>query len=141
MVAYSFKKQFGPAIESHEKCQTVRGPRKRHARVGEPVQLYVGMRTKACRKLIEPDPICTSTQIVEIHIDRDAPEIITVMMLDAWALMDHEIEFFARCDGFRPEPGKSARRMMGEFWMREHLERDARELRFVGVVIRWEAKD
>ncbi|MEO0589083.1 MAG: ASCH domain-containing protein [Pseudomonadota bacterium] len=139
MVAYSFKKQFGEPIVSGEKCQTVRAPRKRHARVGEPVQLYVGMRTKACRKLIEPDPICTSTQIVEIHIDRDAPEIITVMMLDGTALMDHEIEFFAWCDGFRSQPGKSARHMMGEFWMREHLERDASELRFVGFVIRWEA--
>ncbi len=66
MVAYSFQKLFAPAIESGVKRQTVRAPRKRHARVGELLQLYCGMRTRSCRKLI-PDPICS--RVDEIRFD------------------------------------------------------------------------
>ena len=57
MVAYSFKSQFEEPIVAREKRQTVRGFRKRHARPGEPIQLYVGMRTRNCRKILTPDPI------------------------------------------------------------------------------------
>lgn len=58
MVAYSFHRMFAPDVEAMIKRQTVRAHRKRHARIGEPVQLYTGMRTKQCRKLVIPDPIC-----------------------------------------------------------------------------------
>jgi hypothetical protein len=58
MVAYSFQKQFVPAIISGKKRQTIRAfGKRRHAYVGEPIQLYVGMRTKQCAKII-PDQIC-----------------------------------------------------------------------------------
>jgi hypothetical protein len=49
MVAYSFKKRFAPAIETGLKTHTMRAARRRHARVGEQLQLYTGMRTKHCR--------------------------------------------------------------------------------------------
>lgn len=53
MAAYNFKSQFVPKIESGEKTQTVRRIGKRvHAKPGQPVQLYTGMRTKKCRKII-----------------------------------------------------------------------------------------
>ena len=51
MVAYSFKKQFGPPILAGTKAQTIRADRKRHVRSGELVQLYTGMRTRQCRRL------------------------------------------------------------------------------------------
>ncbi len=54
MVAYSFQRHFVPAILAGTKCQTIRMPRRgraRHARVGDQVQLYTGMRTHACRKI------------------------------------------------------------------------------------------
>lgn len=48
MVAYSFKRQFGPPILAGTKGGTIRNDRKRHARPGEELQLYHGMRTKSC---------------------------------------------------------------------------------------------
>ena len=68
MVAYSFKRLFVPAIEAGTKRQTIRGPRKRHARVGEPVQLYQGMRTSHCRRILVPDPICTAVRHVALEV-------------------------------------------------------------------------
>ncbi|MGE4296813.1 MAG: hypothetical protein AB7E47_02190 [Desulfovibrionaceae bacterium] len=59
MPAYNFKKQFAQAVESGEKRQTIRAiGKRRHAWPGERLQLYTGMRTKACRKLVTPDPVC-----------------------------------------------------------------------------------
>lgn len=51
MVAYSFKERFAGLVEIGAKTQTIRGQRDRHARVGEQVQLYTGMRTSKCRLL------------------------------------------------------------------------------------------
>lgn len=59
MPAYNFRKQFAPLVESGQKRQTIRTiGKRRHARAGEPLQLYTGQRTKACRKLFSPDPEC-----------------------------------------------------------------------------------
>jgi hypothetical protein len=66
MVAYSFNRRFVPAIESGMKSQTIRAHRRRHARPGEQLQLYTGMRTKSCR-LIRSDVVCS--RIDEISID------------------------------------------------------------------------
>lgn len=49
MVAYSFRARFVVPIEAGTKRQTIRAPRKRHAKPGEEMQLYTGMRTRACR--------------------------------------------------------------------------------------------
>lgn len=60
MVAYSFRPRFVDRIvaglEPGElmpgmKRQTVRAPRARHARPGEVLQLYTGMRTRQCQHL------------------------------------------------------------------------------------------
>lgn len=61
MVAYSFRQRFVapiqvglgtiehiPGTEYAPKRQTIRANRKRHARPGEELQLYCGMRTKGC---------------------------------------------------------------------------------------------
>lgn len=59
MVAYNFQAQFADAVHRGFKRQTIRAPRKHgHVQAGAPVQLYTGMRTRGCRKLIDPDPIC-----------------------------------------------------------------------------------
>lgn len=49
MVAYSFHKMFAQPILDGSKPHTLRGPRRRHARPGEEIQLYTGMRTRHCR--------------------------------------------------------------------------------------------
>lgn len=90
MVAYNFQKQFAASVATGQKRQTIRAERKRHARVGEPVQLYTGMRTKVCRKLVDPDPICTDRRTVAItegaaHIDNRPL---------------HAPDAFAQADGF-----------------------------------------
>ena len=93
MVAYNFKKQFAPLIKSGTKQQTIRAPRKtRHAIAGEPIQLYTGMRTKACSKLIDPDPTCRAVLPISI----DGMEVL----IDGVPLMDKELEQLAIADGF-----------------------------------------
>lgn len=59
MVAYNFQARFAPAVESGKKTQTIRADRKYgHAKAGDKIQLYTGMRSPKCRKLIDPDPTC-----------------------------------------------------------------------------------
>ena len=52
MVAYSFNSRFEVAIREGWKTQTIRAGRKRHARPGEMLQLFCGMRTAHCRKAL-----------------------------------------------------------------------------------------
>jgi hypothetical protein len=63
VVAYSFKRRFAEPILTGVKRQTIRGERKRHARPGESLQLYIGMRTRGCRligtaRCLFVSPIC-----------------------------------------------------------------------------------
>ena len=70
MVAYTFKKQFAGIVESGEKLYTIRALRKNgHAKPGQNLQLYTGMRTKACRKLVAVDPVCW--EVFDIAIDAE----------------------------------------------------------------------
>lgn len=75
MVAYSFQPIFAPVIVSGEKGQTIRAPRKRHARAGEALQLYSGMRTRHCVKIV-PDKICK--HIDEVHVWPRRAAMLTV---------------------------------------------------------------
>lgn len=66
MVAYNFKAEFAGAVSNGQKHLTLREPRagrSRHARVGEPVQLTTGARSKAVRRLLS-DPRC----ILRAHV-------------------------------------------------------------------------
>ncbi len=136
MVAYSFAPQFAAQVATGTKCQTVRADRKRHARAGEPVQLYAGMRTRQCRKLIDIDPICLDVRSIRIEIAPILWPIVTKIEIDGDSLNPGAIEAFAAADGFDPEAlndGHSSRRM-AEFWRRHHGKAP-----FAGVVIRWVA--
>lgn len=134
MVAYSFKGRFAEPIVSGEKSQTIRALRKRHAHVGEAVQLYTAMRTKQCRKLLDVDPVCTGVHDVKILISRDHPEIIAGIRIDDVPLLAGSVEEFAWKDGFRPgADGSSATLDMGRFWLKEHGEGS-----FHGVLIKWD---
>jgi hypothetical protein len=57
MVLYGFKKQFALLVESGAKQHTIRDLRKdgRHAKPGDKLQLYTGLRTKVCRKLLDAE--------------------------------------------------------------------------------------
>ena len=66
MVAYNFQPQFAPVILSGSKCSTIRPPRLgSHARPGQELQLYTGLRTKSIRLLMRVP--CTHAESVEIH--------------------------------------------------------------------------
>jgi hypothetical protein len=128
MVAYSFKSRFAEPILLGAKAQTIRAPRagrSRHARPGEPIQLYTGMRTRHCRLLarvtcaaVEPVRLCFSAH--------GAAELFEV---GGKLLHPDSMETFARADGFQ-----SIEDMAG-FWRAEHPGIDE----FEGVLIRWHA--
>jgi len=134
MVAYSFAPQFAEPIVARIKRQTVRGNRKRHARPGEPLQLYTGMRTKHCRKLLDRDPICLDVRDIVIDFAPRNPKLIMSIEIEGVRLDDDQIEDFAIADGFGSALADGfARRRMGEFWLKNHVFAP-----FKGVVIRWE---
>lgn len=93
MVAYNFQARFADAIQAGEKAITIRDVAKRkHADKGDRVQLYTGQRTKACRKLVDPDPVVVGVQAIRFYWDGR-------VWLDGW-MTASEIETLARLDGF-----------------------------------------
>ncbi len=67
MVAFNFMPQFAPLVASGVKRQTVRQTAR--AKPGDRLQLYTGQRTRACRKLVEPDPVCIMVDYCAIRPD------------------------------------------------------------------------
>ena len=117
MVAYSFQKRFVPPILGGVKDQTIRGERRRHARPGEELQLFTGMRTRHC-KLVARRP-CVAVRSM-------------VMMLGSGLIVvDNrrvdDLDAFARRDGFRDFDD------MSTFW-----DADVRCRMWSAWLIRWE---
>ena len=83
-----------PGVEP--KTQSIRALRKdkREPKVGEMRQLFVGMRTKACRKLGEAP--CTSW--CRIRIERDG--IMILGSVELWIAEDNGADQMAIADGF-----------------------------------------
>lgn len=106
MVAYNFQGRFADLVEAGQKCQTIR--QKARCKPGDRLQLYTGMRTKACRKL--RDAVCTHVQPLTLPL-RDNP-----LITDA----------FARADGF-----KDSKEMQAWFYDRY------KKWIFEGFLIRW----
>lgn len=122
MVAYSFKKQFIDPIVGGTKSQTIRANgKRRHAIVGESLQLYYAMRTKECRKIVA-DPVCTLSIAIAIGV---GPKKINYIRLGNSLVED--LEAFARSDGFE------SLQAMHEFWIDNHGPGC-----FVGTLIGWE---
>jgi hypothetical protein len=131
MVAYSFAPQFIDAIRSGTKCQTIRPiGKRRHARTGEPVQLYTGMRTATCSKIFETDPICTGCHKIAIEIVQAKPTAqniaheITEILIDGQAVDESDI---AWADGF-DDVDEMAQWFGNQYGVGT----------FVGVMITWE---
>lgn len=133
MVAYSFKRRFvmpiqvGLGLQQHipgteyvPKRQTIRAVgKRRHASVGEVVQLYHGMRTRQCFKIGEGR--CTEVLPIEIIVgDSTMPVVVDSKLI-------RDIDGFARSDGF--EDGAD----MFRFWKAEHGPGS-----FMGLLVKWE---
>lgn len=134
MVAYSFNKRFADPIASGHpatgvvKRQTIRALRKRHARPGELLQIYQGMRTKHCRKIIS-DPVCVAVRPIELFV-----ALGYVRFNDTGEAfgMTGMLDDFARQDGFLHWADLQA------FWQAAHPEASDPKMAFPGVLIRWE---
>ncbi len=118
MPALNFKAQFADDVAAGRKRQTIRRRRKRPIKVGDPLYLYTGMRTKHSRMLRpHPEP-CTEVVPIEIwekHI-----------VLDGRSLdFDEQLEI-ARADGFRT---------LDEFYA--FFERQYNVRVFEGVLLKW----
>jgi hypothetical protein len=147
MVAYSYKGRFVapirvglglPVLDLHyelggylpgqpirPKRQTIRANgRRRHARPGETLQHYYGMRTTKCFKI--GDARCKSISDVRLYIHAEWIEIKG----EAELRKGRQLDAFARDDGFDDWADMRA------FWLEEH---DGKHLGpFVGVLIKWE---
>lgn len=127
MVAYSFQKQFVEPILAGRKTQTIRAERtgpSRHARVGEEIQLYFGLRTQHAKLIAKR--ICTGVAPILLELDAGRVEIAgrAIAAGDKAAL-----DAFARLDGFECWDALRA------FWAATHPGIE----RFVGVRIGWGA--
>ncbi len=154
MVAYDFRPMFVGSIRSGNKRQTIRSNRRRHARPGEPMQLYTGMRTKACAKVID-DPLCE--QLAEVHLDlrclEGTPDVLTsnaevLPLLDGVDFRLNNIpilgafrDWAAADDGFYRRGSFTASGEIMEpfvammiFWMEHHG-----PVLFEGVLLQWQA--
>lgn len=101
MPAINFHVQFADAVKHMEKRQTIRARGKRNPpRVGDPLFLYTGMRTAACRKLATAP--CTAVEMITIDAERG--EVTMPRSFgghQAWTRLDaDEVEQLARDDGF-----------------------------------------
>jgi hypothetical protein len=153
MVAYSYKGRFVapirislglPVLDLHyelgfylpgqpirPKRQTIRANgRRRHARPGETLQLYYGMRTSKCFKIGEARCSAVSAIRVFVHGDR-------VLVNQPRRLIEYrkpsDLDMFARDDGFDDWAGMRA------FWLEVHDDKLKQLGPFVGVLIQWEA--
>ena len=139
MVAYSFKERFVDPIRAGTKLHTVRAARKRHARPGEGLQLYAGMRTKNCRLIAMKDCAATLRIFVAPLADwvavaegypwpgKFSGSPFAASCANRFSYVD--IEQFSRRDGFADWAEMRA------FWFHEHPE--TQEQAFEGVLIRW----
>lgn len=120
MVAYSFKHQFIEPIRAGTKRQTIRAERKRHARPGEDLQLYSGMRTKHC--VLIGRAVCRSAEPIRLTLSEPRVEFGG---RSHWR--SDTLNTFARSDGFADWNELVA------FWAENHPGIDP----FSGVLITW----
>lgn len=130
MVALSFKAEFVDDIDAGRKCRTIRRVRKSgNPEPGMKLQLYTGMRTKACEKI--RDAVCWRVRLVTIDYTGVILGDRRLYAGDAPAYQggpqpeDYDGDF-ARADGF---DGFSD---MAEFFAKEY------GLPFQGQLIEWQ---
>lgn len=114
MVAYSFKTRFLEAISMGGKTHTIRMPRANpsvdrvfvggHARPGEKIQIYTGMRTKHCK--LVGTATCTKVHRITIELVHSWVDLYEQLgkkprRLNCHDGSDIELDPFARSDGFK----------------------------------------
>ena len=115
MVAINFSAQFADCVERGEKRQTIRRGKK--CKPGDTLQLYTGMRTKACRKL----RVAVCKDVTYVGLTKAGVSLGDVRKFP------RDIDEFARLDGFKDYAEMWA-------WFSKCYETNS----FTGYVIRWE---
>ena len=95
MVAYSFQPGFLDAIRAGEKRQTIRLPRKRHARAGEQLQFFTGPRMKPVRV---GGATCVAARDARLDFKANRVTLDDAVEIEG----DEALDVFALRDGFRP---------------------------------------
>lgn len=117
MTAYNFKPKFADMVKAGTKYQTIRRYRKGHNPIPrEIIQLYRGMRTKACKKIKDVRCIGVDKIWIEwgkVNINGNDLEVVSQFALAEADGFDDAIKFF-------------------EFF------RDQYGFPFEGILIRWE---
>ena len=128
MVAYSFKPGFVAEILARRKRQTIRLPRKRHARPGEDLQLFTGPRMKPIRI---GGAVCHRVCDVRLDFDKHEVSIDDAILITGDAALNE----FAIRDGFgSSRSGLAPWEYMDRWWHLTH-----RDLRvFPGVLVDWD---
>lgn len=94
MPAFNFKQTFASDVESGVKRQTIRAKRKHRPKAGQTAYCFHGMRTPKCRCL-GAWPIC---RVRDVRINDCG------ILLDGGAVLDNDLNTFARADGFKTWP-------------------------------------
>lgn len=135
MPALSFKKQFAQPIWDETKVGTIRAKRKVPIKVGQPLFLYTGMRTKQCKKIGERRAIhVVPIRILPAAPDQSTPRVIyggEGAAISGRLATSTDLDHFARGDGFASWDDMCA------FWHKEHPESKAQW--FDGDWILWSA--
>jgi hypothetical protein len=97
MPAYNFQPRFVPLIESGQKYTTIRMHRgKRPTKQGDPLYLYTGQRTKACKLIAKT----TVDFVIPMQIVPTIRRCWQKTYLEYEELTEAEIEKLAMVDGF-----------------------------------------
>lgn len=130
MVAYSCQARFEAPVLTRRKHGTIRAVgKRRHARPGEEIQLYVGMRTRSCRLIAR----ATCTDVTPIMITITSCGVNPFVRIGPdYAESIPDLETFAEGDGFRGWGD------LEDFWRKTN--REACFGPWSGLWIRWDVE-
>lgn len=130
MVAYSFNPRFVEPIRQGLKTQTIRAQGlRRHARPGEMLQLYSGMRTAHCQRILPDTPCLEVMKIMIVFATGIADGLPMIAKVRTDGITVRDVDAFAIRDGFTDREDMSA------FWRQHHPE--AVHEGFCGILIEW----
>lgn len=102
MPQLNFSAQFAPLVESGQKRQTIRAPRKNAIRPHDVLHLFTGLRTKQARRLMPPQR-CEGVDLIQIRwktLKNSTYRSLEVKIHGKGSLRREEIESLAKQDGF-----------------------------------------
>lgn len=135
MVAYSFQPRFVRPILEGRKAQTIRADRKRHARKGEALQLFTGMRTKHCKLIARAE--CADVGFIHLRFAENNVIVDPALAHRVDAAMDGALHHLpsgaSHLDAFAYLDGFDSWTDLATFWREQHG--DLRD--FTGQLILW----